>query len=75
MSIMSNFTKWVECVPLPSQTAEVTARAAINDFLSRFSYHFEIFTVQGRNSFVRFVRCWESTSPGQLPIGLLVMVK
>ncbi|XP_061191094.1 uncharacterized protein K02A2.6-like [Saccostrea echinata] len=44
-----NFTKWVECIPLPSQTAEVTARSAINDFFSRFGYPYEIFTDQGRN--------------------------
>lgn len=36
-------------MPLPSQTAEVTARAAINDFFSRFGYPFEIFTDKGRN--------------------------
>ena len=30
--MVNSFTKWVECVPLPSQTAEMTARAAINEF-------------------------------------------
>ena len=43
------FTKWVECIPLPSQTAEVTATAAVNDFFSRFGCPFQIFTDQGRN--------------------------
>lgn len=47
--MVESFTKWVECVPLPSQTAEVTARAAINEFLSRFGYPYEVFTDQGRN--------------------------
>lgn len=29
LMIVDSFTKWVDCVPLPSQTAEVTARSAI----------------------------------------------
>ncbi|XP_062589436.1 uncharacterized protein LOC134251086 [Saccostrea cucullata] len=49
LMMVDNFTKWVECIPLPSQTAEVTARSAINDFFSRFGYPYEIFTDQGRN--------------------------
>ncbi|XP_041376682.1 uncharacterized protein LOC121389136 [Gigantopelta aegis] len=49
LMMVDQFTKWVECIPLPSQTAEVTARAAINEFFSRFGYPFEIFTDQGRN--------------------------
>lgn len=47
--MMDQFTKWVECVPLPSQTAEVTARAAVNEFFARFGFPFNIFTDQGRN--------------------------
>ncbi|XP_041362057.1 uncharacterized protein LOC121378026 [Gigantopelta aegis] len=47
--MVDQFTKWVECIPLPSQTAEVTARGAINEFFSRFGYPFEIFTDQRRN--------------------------
>jgi transposase InsO family protein len=47
--MVDNFTKWVECIPLPSQKAEITARSAINDFFSRYGYPFEIFTDQGRN--------------------------
>ncbi|XP_048757672.2 uncharacterized protein LOC125667991 [Ostrea edulis] len=43
------FTKWVECVPLPSQTAEVTASAAVNQFFARFGCPFQVFTDQGRN--------------------------
>jgi hypothetical protein len=30
--IVDQFTKWVECLPLPSQSAEVTARAAVDHF-------------------------------------------
>jgi hypothetical protein len=47
--IVDHFTKWVECIPLPSQTGEVTARAAVNGFFSRFGFPFEIFSDQGRN--------------------------
>nr|XP_054769743.1 uncharacterized protein K02A2.6-like [Lytechinus pictus] len=47
--MVDQFTKWVECVPLPSQTAEVTAQAAISEFFCRFGYPFQIFTDQGRN--------------------------
>ena len=47
--MVDNFTKWVECLPLPSKTADITARAAINDFFVRFGYPYEIFTNQGKN--------------------------
>ena len=47
--VVDQFTKWVECVPSPSQTAEVTARAQLNEFRSRFGFPFEIFSDQGRN--------------------------
>ena len=47
--MVDQFTKWVECVPLPSQTAEVTAHAAVSEFFCRFGCPFQIFTDQGRN--------------------------
>ena len=46
---VDQFTKWVECVLLPSQTAEVTASAAVSHFFARFGCPFQIFTDQGRN--------------------------
>ena len=49
MVMVDQFTKWVEVAPLTSQTAEETARAAVETFFSRFGYPFEIFTDQGRN--------------------------
>ena len=49
------FTKWVECIALPSQTADVTARAAVNAFFARLGYPFNIFTDQGRNFRVDFL--------------------
>ncbi len=49
LMMVDQFTKQVECVPLSSQTAEVTAKAAIDHFFSRFGYAFELFSDQGRN--------------------------
>ena len=49
LMMVDQFTKWVECVPLPSQTAEVTAKAAVDHFFSRFGYPFQVFSDQGRN--------------------------
>lgn len=47
--MVDQFTKWVECVPLTSQTAEETAKAASNEFFSRFGYPFQVYSDQGRN--------------------------
>ena len=47
--MVDQFTKWVECVPLPSQTAEVTAKAAVDHFFSRFGTPFSLISDQGRN--------------------------
>ena len=57
LMMVDQFTKWVECVPLPSQTAEVTAHAAVKEFFSRFGYPFQIFTDQGRNFESRLFAC------------------
>ena len=48
--MVDQFTKSVECIPPPSQTAEDTATAAVNnEFLSRFGFPFQILMHQGRN--------------------------
>ena len=47
--IVDSFSKWVELIPLPSQDAEGTAKAAINEFFFRFGCPIEILTDQGRN--------------------------
>lgn len=67
----------------PSQTTEVIARAAINDFSQGSPFSSGILSrsllikavTLTESSFVRFVKCWEYRSPGQLPVGLPVMVK
>ena len=47
--MVDSFTKWLEVVPLPDQTAERTARTAVNEFFCRFGYPHEVLTDQGRN--------------------------
>ena len=47
--MVDQFTKWCEIIPLPSQTAEVTAKAAVNDFFTRFGCPFILHSDQGRN--------------------------
>lgn len=49
LMMVDQFTKWVECIPLPSQTAEETAKAAVNQLFSRFGTPLEIFTDRGSN--------------------------
>ena len=52
--MVDQFTKWGECIPLPSQTADDTATTAVSEFFSRFGCPF---TDQGRNSKVTFPCC------------------
>lgn len=47
--MVDQFTKWIECIPLPSQKAEETAKAAVNGFFSRFGCPLQLFSDQGRN--------------------------
>ena len=47
LMMVDQSTKWVESVPLSSQTAEITAKAAVNELFSRFGYPFYIHTDQG----------------------------
>ena len=47
--IVDQFTKWLEIVPLPSQRAEVTARAVVDHFFARFGAAAQIVTDQGTN--------------------------
>ena len=49
LMMVDQFTNWVECIPLPLQTAEVTAHAAVMEFFSRFGCPFQINADQGRN--------------------------
>ena len=43
LMMVDQFTKLIECIPLPTQTAEETSRAAVNHFFSRFGFPFQFF--------------------------------
>ena len=47
--MVDNFTKWCEVIPLESQTAEVTAKTAVNEFFCRMGYPDQIVSDQGSN--------------------------
>ena len=77
--MVDQFTKWVECVPLPSQKAEVTARAAIDDFfrdLVVLCSYSQIKDGTLRASYLKhYVMGSRSTRQEQLHIGPLLMAK
>ena len=47
--VVDNFTKWVECFPLPDQEAETTAWACMNGFFIRFGFPTSLLSDQGQN--------------------------
>ena len=47
--LVDNFTKWIEVFPLESQTAELTAKTAVNEFFCRLGYPGQLLTDQGTN--------------------------
>jgi transposase InsO family protein len=49
LAIVDQFTKWIEAVALPDQTAEMVAKATVDNFFSRFGCPLEIVTDQGTN--------------------------
>ncbi len=49
LMMVDQFTKWVECVALASQTAEVTAHAAVTQFFARFGCPYQLQTDRGSN--------------------------
>ena len=49
LMIVDQFTKWLECFPLPQQNAEETAKCVVDGFISRFGCPLEIHTDQGKN--------------------------
>ena len=49
LGMIDQFTKWLECVPLPDQSAEKIATAAIDEFFCRFGMPLTIHTDQGSN--------------------------
>ena len=49
LMIVDQFTKWLECFPLPLQNAEEVEKCMIDGFISRFGCPIEIHTDQGKN--------------------------
>jgi hypothetical protein len=47
--VIDQFTKWLECYPLPDQTAESVARVFTDQFVSRLGCPLQIHTDQGAN--------------------------
>ena len=49
LMLIDQFTKWLECFPLPNQSSETVAKTLVDGFLSRFGCPSEIHTDQGKN--------------------------
>ena len=49
LMLVDQFTKWLECYPLPDQNAETIAKAMVEGFIARFGCPLQIHTDQGRN--------------------------
>ena len=49
LMLVDQFTKWLECWPLPNQTAEIVASRVVKGFISRFRCPLEINSDQGSN--------------------------
>ena len=49
LMMVDQFTKWLECYPLPLQNAEEVAKCMVDGFISRFGCPIEIHTDQGKN--------------------------
>jgi transposase InsO family protein len=49
LMIIDQFTRWIECFPLPHQSAEDVAQAFVFDFISHLGCPISIHTDQGRN--------------------------
>lgn len=47
--IIDQFTRWVEAAPIAEQSAEITAKKLVCEFIARFGAPLEIFTDQGHN--------------------------
>lgn len=53
--IIDQFTKWLDCYPLPDQEADTVATSFIEGFISRLGCPLQIHSDQGRNFERRFI--------------------
>ena len=49
LMIIDQFTKWLECFPIPNQSAGTVAKSLVDGFISKFGCPSEIHTDQGKN--------------------------
>ena len=49
LMIVDQFTKWLECFPLPQQSAELTAKHVVDVCISHYGCPMKIHTDQGKN--------------------------
>ena len=56
LMVQDQFTKWVECFPLPDQCADTVAQAFVDWFTSRFGSPEELHTDRGRNFISNLVK-------------------
>ena len=49
LMLVDQFTKWLECYPLPNQSADSIVRKVVDEFIARFGCPLEIHSDQGRN--------------------------
>jgi transposase InsO family protein len=57
LSMVDQFTKWIELVPLPEQSAESTCKALVENWIARFGAPRIIHTDQGKNFDSKLFRC------------------
>ena len=49
LMVIDQFTKWVECYPVPDQSAETISKTLVDNFITRFGTPVQIHSDQGRN--------------------------
>ena len=49
LMVIDQFTRWVECLPLPDQAAITVAKVLVEDFFCRFGIPLELHSDQGSN--------------------------
>jgi transposase InsO family protein len=57
LMVIDQFSKWLECYPLPDQSAELVAKTVVDEFFSRFGCPLEIHTDQGKNFMSNLFSC------------------
>ena len=47
LMLIDQFTKWIECFPLPDQSAELVAKTIVDEFFTRMGTPLEIHSDKG----------------------------